>query len=591
MLEWRRLLLKDVFHPHTKRWEHTGKRAPASSVKTLVEKGKPRNRLTLWRPAPPTAIFIPYYNAHFPGFQTYYSKVMHFALETAMSVLISYSPLSGEPIGFHAMHSPEEVATVIASAKRAFPLWSSLTPALRCKHLELFRCALAEKCEEIARTVHLEIGKPLQEVYGAEILPTLRATQWLERSAPPALRLKRVSKAYLFPMPYGLVAVIGTWNYPIWLNAAPILWALIAGNVVVWKPSELALNSAKALQSCFETAGLPVFLLVGDGKIGQHLCKSPIQKLAFTGSASTGRAILQALATDGIPALMELSGNDAAIVAADANISLAARSLVWSRCCNAGQSCLAPQRIYVHKDRYEDFLFHCKEQMEGLRPEKELSPLRTEAHRKQVHQLVQKAVSSGAKLLTGGYPLPRKGVFYAPTLLADCNDAMEVMCEDFFGPVLPIAVIESVEEGIERANRDEFALGASLWTSYMRQAKVYANQLRAGVVAINQETLLLAADPAIPFGGCQASGFGKQRGLAGLEEFVVWKAVSATSYRGARKHLYPYNEASLPILRGLVALHASHGLSWLRALGALRKPIIAWVHEERTKLTGGKRCE
>jgi acyl-CoA reductase-like NAD-dependent aldehyde dehydrogenase len=499
-----------------------------------------------------------------------------------MRIIRSISPLTQQTIGCYPSATEEEVAAAVAQANSTLPHWSRLSPRQRCGYLRQLRTVLAAQAEQLATTIHQEIGKPLQEVYGAEILPSLAALKWLEQQVPQLLRPRRLRQTNLYPQPYGVVGVIGTWNYPLWLNLTPIVWALAAGNTVVWKPSELAIASACALQNCFEQADLPVFLVIGDAVTGQSLCRSAIQKLAFTGSLTTGRTILATLAQVPIPAVMELSGNDASVVTACADLPSAARCLVWARCCNAGQSCVAPQRIFVHHQRYHEFLTLCQQQMERLKPERELTPLRTEDLRRSLHQMVQIACAQGAVLLTGGHALPRTGYFYAPTLVADCTDDMALMQEDFFGPVLAVASVRDDEEAVERANRSNFTLGASVWTKNRKHGFLLAQQLQAAVVTINEAELLVAANPAIPFGGWRLSGFGKQRGREGLDEFVIWKAVHVTSPSKQRYHLFPYYGANVRILRSFVNLYnPSSFYIRLKGLLSLFTAVESWRREHR----------
>jgi acyl-CoA reductase-like NAD-dependent aldehyde dehydrogenase len=495
-----------------------------------------------------------------------------------MASFVSYSPVNGEPLGSYPVVEAEAVACTVKTARKAAKTWAAQGAKDRVAALERLRLRLAEDADLLAQIVTEEIGKPLQESYGADLLPSLRALTWLRRNAPRALRSRRIGRhLYQEAQPYGVVGVIGTWNYPLFLNIAPIAWALAAGNAVVWKPSELATGSALALAELFQKEWLPVFVVTGSGETGRALCEAGCDKIAFTGGVATGRDILKTLAQKGTPSVMELSGNDIMLVLPDTNIFLTAKSAVWGRCCNAGQSCVAPQRIYVLAPVYEAFLEACQREIAALRPGIDYGPLRTEALRRQTHRLIWAAISQGARLLSGGFALEdRPGYFYAPTLLADCDDAMPVMAHDFFGPVLAVCRVATEAEAVERANASSMALGASIWTRNLTQAQAIAAQLHVGVVSVNN-VLLDAANPALPFGGLRASGFGKQRGGAGLEEFVQWKAVATHSVRGNRRHLFPYREATLPILRGVAALQAARSISakW-RALRALVAAARDW---------------
>jgi acyl-CoA reductase-like NAD-dependent aldehyde dehydrogenase len=384
------------------------------------------------------------------------------------------------------------------------------------------------------------------------------------------------------PEPYGVVGVIGTWNYPLYLNLAPIAWALAAGNAVVWKPSELAPESALALAERFEQANLPVWTVLGDASTGRALCRAGCDKIAFTGSAATGRAILTELAATGTPSVMELSGNDAMIVCADAEAAIAARAAVWGRVANAGQTCASPQRIYVVPEVAAAFLQEAEAALGRLRPGVDYGPLRTEGFRQRVQAIVAGSVAQGACLLLGGSPLTdRPGFFYAPTLLADCRAGMPVAEQDFFGPVLAVFPVPNEAEAVIQANASALGLAASVWTRDPARGRQLATQLRVGLVSIN-EVVLDSGNPALPFGGARGSGFGKQRGALGLEEFVQWKVVASHPAGGARRHLFPYRPETLPILRGAIQLQAARGpIAKLQALQQLVAAAQQWRKRPR----------
>ena len=374
------------------------------------------------------------------------------------------------------------VSDTVEKARQAAEDWAKRTPSERVTALRRLRDLLAENSDRIAKTVSDEVGKPLQEAYGAEVLASLKALNWLERNAPKALAERKIPGgrgAIQQAVPVGVVGVIGTWNYPIYLNMTPIAWALAAGNAVVCKPSELAEESACALASLFEQAGLPVFAVLGGAETGRELCNSGCDKIVFTGGTMTGRAILSELAKYGTPAVMELSGHDAMLVCADADAIAAARSAVWGRVSNAGQSCVAPARIYVVSAVYENFLAECRRELEKLEPGRDYGPLRTEALRQNSHAMVKDAIAKGARLLIGGHCLSDEGgAYYSPALLADCSAEMLVFRQDFFGPVLAVCPVADEADAIAQANGGGMGLGASVWTRDVRNGRDIARQIR-----------------------------------------------------------------------------------------------------------------
>jgi acyl-CoA reductase-like NAD-dependent aldehyde dehydrogenase len=312
-------------------------------------------------------------------------------------------------------------------------------------------------------------------------------------------------------------------------------------------------------------------MAMGDASTGVALCSSGCDKIAFTGSHITGRSILRILAETATPSVMELSGCDAAIVRADAEVVSAARALVWARCVNAGQSCVAPQRVYVSARIAESFVEAARAQMEAIQPGSEMGPLRTSRLREAVQQAVRQAVSRGGQIVCGGHVLPGPGYFYAPTLIADGE-----MDEDLFGPVLCITPAANDAEAVRRANAGRFGLGASIWTRDMDAARRMAGAIEAGFVTIN-EAVLDAGDAALPFGGCRASGFGKLRGAAGLEEFVQWHTVVTHPAAASRRHLFPYRSATVRLLTEVAQAHAAPGsLSQAQSAFRIARAAAAW---------------
>ncbi len=509
-------------------------------------------------------------------------REMQMELELAHIPLLSFNPATGKNLETIFSDTEYDVFTKVKRARSALDAWSLKPLMHRLQCIRRVHDIIAQDAGRTSSIISMEIGRPLQETLGAEILPTLLGLDFLCRRAQYQLKPIRTgkSRAAAHAEPYGVIGIIGTWNYPLLLNLISICQALAAGNTVVWKPSELAIQSAQEIERILDAAGFPtgtIEIIYGNADIGKALTKADCDKYVFTGSVRTGRAILQQLALNGKPSVMELSGNDAFIVCADADVDLAARSAVWGRISNAGQSCVAPQRFYVSHAVYEPFLERVKTHLQSLQPH-ELTPLRTAEARQRCHKFVREAVEHGAELLFGGdYDLDRPGYFYTPTLLSECEDSMPIMAEDLFGPVIAVCPVYSDWEAAERTNSNALALGASIWTNDMHRAATLASKLKVGMVSVN-EVLLDAANPEYAFGGLRASGFGKLRGLQGLEEFVVRKVVSLHLPVRTKRHLFPYHPAAAKLLTAAAKCSGANG--W-RNIPALIQSAIQWNRQSR----------
>ena len=350
--------------------------------------------------------------------------------------------------------------------------------------LRRFQRLLSDQRDQVADLICREAGKPAAEALTTEVLVILDATEFCIRNAHDFLREQplphanlamKTKRGRLLREPFGVIGIISPWNYPFSIAATETLGALVTGNAVVLKPSELTPLIALELQRLLVAAGLSPDLMqvvIGEGPAGAALIDSPIDKLIFTGSVATGKRVAEAAARKLLPVVLELGGKDPMIVLDDADLDIASSGALWGAFMNAGQTCLSVERCYVHRSLYEKFLDACSTKIAKLRvgngigSEVEIGPLIHERQLRTVDEHVQDAVLHGARLLQGGKRLSELGPnFYAPTLLADVTPDMRIIREETFGPVLPVAPFDTDDEAIRLANDSDFGLAASVWTT------------------------------------------------------------------------------------------------------------------------------
>lgn len=468
--------------------------------------------------------------------------------------------------------SQEELHARMRVAQRA---WASLGLETRLSILSRFRSGLVEQAELIAHAANPENRRPISEILASEILPLADAVQFLEREARGILAARsagwRRRPLWLFGVnsqihrrAVGLVLIIAPSNYPLFLPGVQLVQALVAGNAVLLKPGPGGLAAALQLLRLLHVAGLPenlVTVLPEDSESAQAAISSGVDKVFFTGSAKIGRLILSQLASRAIPAVMELSGSDAVIVRADADLDLVVRALTFSLRLNGGQTCIAPRRVFVVRSLATE--------LEGwlARSLAELNSLGFSAAQQQLlAPLVQSAITGGAHLLSG--EVAADGSLRGPVVLAGVNPQAELLRADVFGPLLSVITVADDAEAILLANSSEPGLGAAIFSADEISAHAIASQLQVGVALIN-DVVAPTADPRIPFGGRKMSGFGVTRGAEGLLEMTTPQVVIQN--HGRRHHHFdapqPWHERLF--LSGIRLMHAPDWRRRMRAIPAL----------------------
>ena len=516
-------------------------------------------------------------------------------VQIAARRISSVNPATGELLREFACAADGEVRAAVESARVAQGKWNELGVRKRVAVLREFQHRLHEKKSEIADAITREAGKPRAEALVTEVLVVLDSARFLIENAwrllqdeaiPHGNLATKAKRGRLLHEPYGVIGIISPWNYPFSIPATETLAALVAGNSVVLKPSELTSAVALELGSLLHAAGVPedVFrVVVGDGATGAALIQSAIDKLVFTGSVATGKRIAAAAAERLLPIVLELGGKDPMLVLDDADVDVASSAAVWGAFVNAGQACLSVERCYVQSSSYEAFLRACAEKTEklhvgnGLDPQTDVGPMIHERQLRVVESHVEDARACGARILAGGTRLPKLGAnFYAPTVLADVTHDMRIMREETFGPVLPVMAFDNDEEAVRLANDSEYGLSASVWTRDRARSERIARQIQAGTVMVNDVISCFGISEA-PHGGWKASGVGRTHGRFGLEEMVRAKYLDSDLLPGMKKvWWYGYGEAFARHMNGFLDLQFARGIGQrlrgaLGAVGVLKR--------------------
>lgn len=452
-----------------------------------------------------------------------------------------FNPATGEQVDSVPQATVEEARQAIDAAEEAFADWGEWPQGRRAdvlrKTVELIR--LHEK--ELARLLTSEQGKPLREA----VLEIRRYAHTIEYYAGLG---KNIRGGYIpqiddgkFGMiirrPLGVVGAIVPWNFPVSLMGNKIGPALLAGNTVVIKPAETTPLTDLKVIGLFYEAGLPkgvLSVVTGKGSIvGEEIVANPkVKKVGFTGSTEVGRRVMATAAQTIKRVTLELGGSDAMIVCDDADLEEAVKAAAVGRFFNCGQACLAIKRLYLFDSIADTFTDKLAARVKKLRVANGMTegalvgPLHTESQRSEVESQVQDAVSKGAKVLLGAQRLRGEefdnGNFYAPTLLTNVPEDSRVVTEEVFGPALPIMRINSLDEGIEKANSSIFGLGSSIWTADLKRAMKAAEKLQAGYTWVNSAQIIF---DELPFGGFKQSGLGKEHGTEALEYYTETKSV------------------------------------------------------------------
>lgn len=452
------------------------------------------------------------------------------------------NPATGEKFGEVRAATAEDVALARRELAELAPVWAARPLPERIRAIKKLQGVIVDAADEMSAVVNQDHGKSRLDALHEVYMTTEKVHQYA-RLAPTWLADERIPRGlnllksyHTERVPFGVVAIIGPWNYPIDLLIPPIVAAMLAGNVVMVKPSEVAAATGAFIESLFmrvpELAPFVRFLH-GDGKIGAAVVNSKPDLLFLTGSVNTGKMVARMAAENMTPFLYELGGKDPMLVLEDADLRAAAKWGVWGAFYTSGQACISVERVYVHEAVYDEFVRLAVEEAQkftvGYSPEKDntywMGPLTFERQCDIVNTHLADALDKGARILVGG---TQKGMFIEPVVMVDVDHSMKIMQDETFGPVMPIMKVRDDAEAIRLANDSTMGLSAYVWSRDLGHAQQVAKQLQTGTVNIN-DTMSHYTTPLLPFGGMKLSGNARTHGRAEVTQFTHTKGYSVSA--------------------------------------------------------------
>lgn len=505
-----------------------------------------------------------------------------------MEKIYSKNPATGEVLQAFEPASDSAIRDAFQSARQAQQIWQATSVRQRQSKLIDLKEVILDHFDEIAAILESENGKPRFEAMTTEILPTVDLISFYAKRSEHVLKDRRIPmrlmkhrKSSLNYWPLGVVTVISPWNYPLYLAIGDIVMAVVAGNAVIFKPSEVTPWIGQKIQQLFDEACFPkglVQTLHGPGSVGAAIIRQKPAKIFFTGSVGTGKKIMAQASENLTPINLELGGKDAMIVMPDANLDVASSAALWGGFANSGQVCASVERVLVHERVASEFTALLKEKISRLRHRNEstsatggeydLGSITFEKQKAIYETQLSEARSAGATVVAGGNFGPN-GTFLEPTIVTGKNiESLSIYNEETFGPVIALTTFSSTNEAIEKANASRYGLLASIYSRNTGLAEKMARQLHVGTVIIN-DVLYTAGLPETPWGGVKETGFGRTHSEFGLLEFVNVRHIHAPRLGHQQfKNLwwFPYTQIQFNLFRSFLELYRKRFTDKVRAL-------------------------
>jgi len=507
-----------------------------------------------------------------------------------MNQTVSINPATGEVLGHTKLHQPEDLIEAVKRARAAQVGWAATPVYERARLIRRVRDLMAERADEIAETIARDNGKTRVDALATEVLAGAMAANWYANHAERLLRdrpttggnLLLVNKSSkIVRVPFGVVGIISPWNYPFAIPFHEVVMGLLAGNAVILKTASETQLAGRVIEELILDAGVPkdVFTFINlPGRIaGDLFLESGIDKLFFTGSVPIGKKLMAKAAETLTPVSLELGGNDAMLVCADADLDRAAAGALWAGMQNAGQSCGGVERIYVHKDVYDRFMELLGAKVRALRVgvetehDVDMGAITTKRQLDTIKHHVKEAVEKGAVIFAqSNCPTDTAGFFHPAMVLTNVDHTMIVMREETFGPVVGVMKVETMDEAVELANDSNLGLTGSVWSRNTGEAEKLARRIRAGAITINDH-LMSHGLAETPWGGFNESGIGRTHGDLGFDEMTEPQVIVHDWLPGVKKNFWwhPHGPDIYDGLRG--ALDLLYGKGAGRKLAGMSK--------------------